>query len=270
MEQEIVKLLNKTFTLAMVLVAGILIFLVGQLAYQERSLQQQNANQITVSGEGKVYVKPDVAIISLGVTSQAPTVAEVTKANTDKMNSVIATVKELKVNEKDILSTNYSLTPVYETYTTPVVVPMMYPLNVSGETVKSATNIVGYKLEQNIQVKIRDFTTVGDIIVKTTTNGANLVGDLQFTIDNPEQFREQARAEAIKKAKVNAKNLSKESGVDLGKLINVYENYNSYPMMYNSVAKGMGESAPDAVSVPTIQPGQQEISLTVNLTYQVK
>jgi uncharacterized protein YggE len=271
MEQETVKLLNKTFMLATILVVGILIFLVGQLAYQERSLAQQNANQVTVSGEGKVYVKPDVAVISLGVTAQGATVAEATKNGTDKMNAVIAVVKGLKVAEKDIQSTNYNLTPVYETSTTPIAVPMMYPVNVGGsEAVKTATNIVGYKLEQNIQVKIRDFATVGDILAKATASGANLVGDLQFTIDNPEQFREQARAEAIKKAKVNAKNLSKESGVDLGKLINVYENYNSYPMMYDSVAKGLGSAAPEAVSIPTIQPGQQEISLTVNLTYQVK
>ena len=90
---------------------------------------------------------------------------------------------------------------------------------------------------------------------------------MQFTIDNPEQFREQARAKAIAQAKSNAQNLAKESGVNLGKIINVYEGYNSYPAAYNSVkAMGVTESAP----VPTIQPGQQEIDVTINLTYQVK
>jgi uncharacterized protein YggE len=146
----------------------------------------------------------------------------------------------------------------------------MYPIDIGGGAVKSGTNIVGYKLEQDVQVKIRDFTKVGDILSQSTTVGANLVGDLQFTIDNPEKFREQARAEAIKQAKSNANNLAKESGIGLGKLINVYEGYSPSPLMYNSVAKSTGAGAPDAVSVPTIQPGQQEIDVTINLTYQVK
>src|ERR1035437_7845321 len=127
MDQEMKNLLNKTFTLGVVLVAGILIFLIGQMAYQNKILDQQNANQITVSGEGKVYAKPDVAVISLGVTSQASTVADVTKANTDKMNAVIAVVKALKIDEKDIQSTNYNLTPVYENCVVSTPVIMMYP-----------------------------------------------------------------------------------------------------------------------------------------------
>ena len=89
MDQEITKFLNKTFILAAILVAGILIFLVAVVGYQQQYLGQQNQNQITVSGEGKVYAKPDVATVSFGVTTQATTVADVTKSNTEKMNTVI-------------------------------------------------------------------------------------------------------------------------------------------------------------------------------------
>lgn len=251
MDEKTTKLLNKTFTLAAILVVGILVFFVGQIMYQSKSLDQQNANQITVSGEGKIYAKPDVAIVSLGVTTTGATVAEVTTKNTNQMNAIIAAVKSLKIDEKDIQTTNYSLTPLY------------------NWTEKQGRIFQGYTLEQDVQVKIRDFTKIGDVLSQATTNGANLVGDLQFTIDNPEQFKEQARAKAIEQAKANAKNLAKESGVNLGKLINVYEGYNSVPIMYNALAKGAGvaESAPVA---PTIQPGQQEIDVTINLTYQVK
>ncbi len=252
MEEQITKFLNKTFILVAILVAGILIFLFAAIGYQQRSLDQQNSNQITVSGEGKVYAKPDVAIVSLGVTTQASTVADVTKNNTDKMNAVIDAVKALKIDEKDIQTTNYSLTPLY------------------NYTSKLGRIFQGYTLEQDIQVKIRDFTKIGDVLSQGTEKGANLVGDLQFTIDNPEQFREQARAKAIEQAKANAQNLSKESGVNLGKLINVYENnYTNYPIAY-SKASGLGGAALESAPVPTVQPGQQEIDVTVNLTYQVK
>ena len=144
MEEQTIKFLNKTFTLAAVLVVGVLVFFVGQMLYQSRLLDQQNSNQVTVSGEGKVYAKPDVALISLGVTTQAATVADVTKGNTDKMNAVIAAVKALKIDEKDIQTTNYSLTPVYENYNVPVAVPMIYP-STGGIATKTGTNLKGYK-----------------------------------------------------------------------------------------------------------------------------
>ena len=109
MEQEIIKFLNKTFILSAVLVLGVLVFFVGEMVLQQKTLDQQNANQVTVSGEGKVYAKPDVALVCLGVTTQGATVADVTKSNTNKMNAVIAAVKNLGVADKDIQTTNYNL-----------------------------------------------------------------------------------------------------------------------------------------------------------------
>lgn len=252
MEQETIKFLNKAYILAIVLVAVLAIFLLGTMSYQQKSLANQNQNQITVSGEGKVYAKPDVALINLGVTTDGQTVADVTVSNTNKMNAVIDAVKALKVADKDIQTTNYNLSPKY------------------NYTEKSGQVFQGYTLTQNIQVKVRDFSKVGDILTAGTTKGANLVGDLQFTIDNPQQFKNQARAKAIAQAKANAQNLTKTSGIELGKLINVYENSNPSYSMYNKVMGMGGASLDSAAPTPTVQPGQQEIDVTVNLTYQVK
>jgi len=241
---------NRFFIVITLLVLGILVFMGWEMRYQYKTFEQQNANQITVSGEGKIYAKPDIALVNLGVSSKSNTVAEVTKSNTDKMNAIIEAVKALGIDEKDIQTTNYNLSPYY------------------NYTQKLGSVFQGYTLDQNIQVKIRDFTKIGDILSQTTAAGANTAGDLQFTIDNPEQLKEQARAQAIAQAKANAQNLSKESGIALGKLINVFENSTPYPVVYNS-AKMMGAGVAEAPSVPTIQPGQQEIDVTINLTYQV-
>ncbi len=96
-----------------------------------------------------------------------------------------------------------------------------------------------------------------------------MVGNLQFTIDNPEQLKNEARAKAIEQAKANAENLAKASGIKLGKLINVFENSSSYPVIYNK-AFGLGGGTAESVPSPVIQPGQQEIEIIINLTYQVK
>lgn len=252
MEEQTIKLLNKTFLLAAILVVGVLVFFVGQMVYQSKALDQQNSNQITVSGEGKVYAKPDVAIVNLGTKTTGLTVAAVTKSNTDTMNAVIDAIKALKIDEKDIQTTNYSLLPNY------------------NYTEYAGRIFEGYVLTQNVQVKIRDFTIIGDVLSQATAKGANLVGDLQFTIDDQEQVKEQARAKAIVQAKAKAENLAKESGITLGKLINVFETSSPYPIMYSSMAKGMGGATPDAIAIPTVQPGQQEINVTINLTYRVK
>jgi uncharacterized protein len=272
MEEQTMRLLNKTFMLAAVLVVGVLVFFVGHLVLQQKLIDQQSNYQITVTGQGKVYAKPDVAVVSLGVTTDGKTVAEVTKNNTEKMNAVISAIKDLKIDEKDIQTTNYNLSPVYETITTNVYDEKMSAISSVAplRTSYSSNKVTGYKLSQNVEVKIRDFTKIGDVLSKSTDKGANVVGDLQFTIDNVEKVKEEARAKAIEQAKANAKNLAEKSGVKLGKIINVYEN-NYYSPVYSSV-KGMGGAAMDSVSAPspTIQPGQQEVDLTVNLTYQVR
>jgi uncharacterized protein YggE len=140
------------------------------------------ANRFSVSAEGKVTAKPDVAILSFGVMTERSTVAQVTKENTDKMNAVIAAIKDNKIEDKDIKTTMYQLNPAYE-----------YPPN-------ARPYIRGYSLNQQVRVKVRDFETVGDVIAAATGAGANEVGSLQFTIDDPEALKAEARKEAIGKA----------------------------------------------------------------------
>jgi len=176
MEQQTTKLLDKTFKLAALLIIGVLVFFAMQIINQQKALDQQNTDRITVSGVGKIYAKPDVAVINLQITTERTTVAEVTKSNTEKMNAVIEAVKDLKIEEKDIQTINYSLSPNY------------------NWTESSGRVFTGYILNQTIEVKIRDFTKIGDVLTVATTNGVNNIGDLQFTIDDPEQFKDQARA----------------------------------------------------------------------------
>ena len=252
MDEQMSKFLNKVYILAIVLVAVLALSLLSTMGFQRETLDHQNQDQITVSGTGKVYAKPDVAIINLGVTTTGTTVADVINKNSEKMNAVIEAVKKLGVEEKDIQTTNYNLYPQY------------------NYTEARGRLFEGYTLDQNVQVKIRDFTKTGSILAKATDMGSNLVGNLQFTIDDADQFKQEARAKAIEKAKANAKNLAEKSGISLGKIVNVYENSNSYaPMMYDSkMVSGMGGA--ETSVTPTIAAGQQEIEITINLTYLVK
>ena len=90
------------------------IFLVGELMYRFSSLPKNMPHEISISGEGKAYIKPDIALINFGVSSQALKSQDVVNQNNTKMNAVIKAIKDLGVEDKDIQTTLYSLTPLYE------------------------------------------------------------------------------------------------------------------------------------------------------------
>lgn len=248
----------------------------GWVFLQFSALPQNQPHEIQISGEGKAYLKPDVALVSFGVTSQALKSQDAVNQNNTKMNAVIMAIKSLGVKDKDIQTTLYNLTPIYD-YNYPV--PMGAPVMGSGGSSSSSMiypmppvpggrTFNGYSLEQQISVKIRNFDNINGVLDKATAAGATNVGQLQFTVDNPEMARAEAREKAIKNAKEKLDSLAKQSGLRVGKLVNVYEGYNNYPIpMYaEAMAK---DSAGDSVP-PQIQTGQMEVSSSVTLTYQVK
>lgn len=262
---------DRLYKVAMAFIVVLGVVGAGWVFSQFGALPQNQPHEIQVSGEGKAYLKPDIALVSFGVTAQAPKSQDAVNQGNVKMNAVITAIKSLGVEDKDIQTTGYNLSPVYsynrggvipmESKGTGASTPMYYP-------VPSNPVITGYSLEQHISVKIRNFDNVNAILDKATVAGATNVGQLSFTVDSPEMARAEARKKAIEAAKEKIKNIAKESGLQVGKLVNVYEGYNNYPQpMY---AEAMAKDSGGGSVPPQIQTGQMEISSTVTLTYQVK
>lgn len=257
MEQEIkevkkAELKEKFFSAAVSLAA---IFLAIQavnafIAYE--GLGKNTPREIVVSASGNAFAVPDIALMRLGVATEGTDIGKITTENTDKMNKIVSDVKAAGVEDKDIRTASYSLSPMYD-----------YP--------KGVRVFKGYSLSQQITVKARDFAKIGDILSKSTQDGANLIGDFQFTIEDENSVKQAARADAIQKAKTQAESIARQTGLKLAKLVNVYESsYSSAPDYYNS-AKAMDSSGMGAGSaVAEIQPGQQEVSISVNLVYRVQ
>jgi len=245
--------------LAIALVAGQIIYW-GVQAYSAIWGTTGNyPREISISAEGKAISVPDVAIVKTGVKTEGMKIADIVKENTAKINAILNEMKKLGVAEKDLQTINYSLTPRYE-YTD------------KGERVSK-----GYTLTQEVQVKVRDFAKIGDVLEKATLEGANLIGDLQFVIDDPSVVKTAALADAITKAKAKARTVAEKSGLRMKKIVNIYEDYNQYPTYYSApIGMGGGEAMlmlkAEAVSAaaPTIQAGEQEVKATVTLVYRVK
>lgn len=249
-----IDLSNRFFILISVLIAGVIIFGAFQLAYQFKMTNLQNQNQITISGTGKTYAVPDVAKVTFGIETTGKVVKDITQTNVVSMNKIIEGLKTLGIAEKDIQTTQYSVSPQY------------------NWTERGGRVLEGYMIHQNIEVKIRDFAMISDALNVATDNGANIVSDLQFTIDDVEKVKAAAREKAILEAKEKAQTLANQTGIKLGNIINIYESNDGYYPLYSSkTAIGMGGGADMAESVaPQIQTGEQEIQVTVNLTYKIK
>ena len=204
---------------------------------------------ITIEGEGKVTAVPDIAQISLGLQTDKATVTEAQRENTDKVNKIVSDLKALGIEGKDIKTDNYSVYPRYDW--------------TDGKQV-----LRGYTVTQSLSVKIRNLDSIGTVLEKSAADGANQVGGLNFTIDEPETLKQQAREKALEQAKQKAEALAKIAGVKLGRLVSFNENSSGYPIYART---DMMKSAPVAgeAAVPDIQPGSQDIIVDVTVTYEV-
>jgi len=207
-------------------------------------------NTVSFSGEGKVVSMADVAIVNLSIVTEAATSKSAQDNNSKKSKSVVDFLKKQKIDDKDIKTLSYNIYPQYS-----------YPE-------RENPKISGYQVNQTMEVKIRILEEVSGILDGIVSAGVNQVNNLSFEIDDPEKLKSDARKMAIADAKKKARELEKELGIDLGKIINFSESAGGFPTpIYLEAKGGMGGGGDGGPSVPS---GENEISVNVYLTYQIK
>ena len=221
----------------------------------------ETQNSITVSGTGKVYTRPDLALVNFSVLTEDKTVAGAMAENTKKMNAVIGAIKNMGVDEKDLKTTNFYIYPRYEW--TSQAVCLSFPCPPSDRK----RVLTGYEVSQTIEVKIRDMVKIGDIIQSATDLGANQLSDLQFTVDKIEELQSEARKEAVENAKTKADDLARQLGVKLVRIISFQEGGASpMPKAYMMEAQALGVGGGEA---PQIETGENTIEANVSITYEI-
>lgn len=207
-------------------------------------------NVISVSGEGKVVGKPDVATIDLGTVTERQTVAAAQQENNKVMDQLIAKLKEAGIESKDIQTTSYNVFPNYD-------------------WTNNRQVLRSYSVTQNVHVKIRDLAKIGDIIGMAGTLGANQIGGIAFTVDEPEALKAEAREKAIKDAREKAEALAKATGIKLDRIVSFSESQGGgVPPIYYDKAVGMG-GAEAVRNAPTIEAGSSEYVVNVNISYEI-
>lgn len=219
------------------------------------------SNVISVNGKGEVMAKPDIASFSFSVVEIGKTAMEAQDKATKKNNDALAVVKSLGVEEKDIKTTGYSIYPKYE-----------YVQGICNGAVcnPGKQNLVGYEVNQTVEVKIRKIDTAGDALAKIgAVNVSNLSG-INFVIDDMEALQAEARELAIKDAKEKVKTLSKNLGVKIKKITSYYENSDPY---YPTPMYGMGDMkavSAEARVAPEIPVGENQIISNITISYEIE
>ena len=223
---------------------------------------------ISVSGEGEAFAKPDTTEFSFSVSQDAKTVASAQKITTEKTNDIIAYMKKMKVEDKDITTTDYSVNPKYE-YQKAVA---CLDNNMNGYCPEGKQILVGYTVSQSVDVKIHKIDDVGAILTAIGEKGATNVSGLSFTVDQKKTYEAKARDNAIQEAQAKAETIADSLKVTLTRVTSFSEDGNAsiYPMAKSMTNNADFAMAPASAPAPTISTGENKFTSNVTITYEIQ
>lgn len=237
---------------------------------------------ISVTGKAEEFIKPDTLVFSITANQEAKDVVAASKAVDEKIAAAITILKSNGVDEKNIKTTSREVNDTYGTVTEtcagapmPAVAPGMSAMSRPSIQPCTTSKVSGVSVYQTLEIKIPDIDKDADGKKReklfTELTAANIkTGQISFTVFDTDEIKKRVRAEAIKKAKADAKILARDLGVSLEQLQSFGENNGGY----NPYMSARAESAPmmDAkmVSQAVLPTGEQKIVSEVTLNYLIK
>jgi uncharacterized protein YggE len=221
---------------------------------------------IQVSGTAVVNVRPDRALVQLGVQSNGKSPKEVQARNANAIRDVIKALQQMGIDAKDISTDHYVIEPLYEDY--------------------ESLRIKGYRIHNVIAITLRDVDKTSDAIAAAFQAGANQVVNVEFYTSDLRKYRDQARDMAMKAAAEKASALAGAAGAEANCVLTINENTWSYFNGWNwwygrqnqnlwtqnavqNVAPNSNGIAPTSDDSP-VSTGQISIRAEVSATFALK
>lgn len=222
-----------------------------QLSINQTSTQKQSTFDVT--GQSEMTVVPDEAKVNLGVTVNRLSVAQAQQEMNTKINAISNKLQELGIKKEDIKTQNYSIYPDYDYR-------------------NERQIITGYHASTTLQVSLKDFEKMNQVIDEATALGANQLGGISFDLSTQKenQLKTEARKEAIEDAKNNAQELAKLSGMKLGRIVNIWEtpNYDPQPYLNARAEYDLAAGLGGAAEPTSIEPGSTSYTYAVTLSFE--
>ncbi|OYX42291.1 MAG: hypothetical protein B7Z02_12700 [Rhodobacterales bacterium 32-67-9] len=202
---------------------------------------------ISVTGEGRVDAAPDMATVSLGVTTDAETAGAAMAANSDGVRGVLERLKAAGIEGRDIQTSGLSLGPRYDYQKSDGTPP----------------TIVGYTASNMVTVRVRALDTLGSVLDGVVTDGANTLNGLSFGIAEDQAVMDEARGRAVADAARKAKLYAEAAGVSLGRVLSISEQ-GGYRQPVMMAEAGYAKSA----DVP-VASGEVSLTASVAIVYEI-
>lgn len=204
---------------------------------------------LSVSAEASSKRVPDVATISTGVVTRGADTNTAMRQNADQMAKVMAALKAAGIAERDIQTSGINLNPQYH-----------YQQN-------EAPKITGYEARNTVSVKVRDLAKLGRIMDTLVAQGANELNGPSFEVDKPDEAYDEARRAALEKAQARAGMYAKTLGLKVRRIVSIDESSGGFrpPVMYG----GMRAMAADAKMETQVAPGESNLSVTLNIVFEL-
>ena len=215
---------------------------------------------IAVQGTGDVYAIQDTVMLSFTVTKTAKDVKVAQKDMNDVVTQILKAVKTLGVEDKNVKTISYSVYPHYVNEASPCPYGSYCPTN---------SKVDGFDASQTIEIKMHDLDKSGELVSEIGKFNPTSVSGLQFVVEDDKALLREARQKAIDDAKTKAKELARDLGVRLGRVVSFDEGGRGYQPLYMMASEkgGMGGDMPTPTVMPT---GQNKITSNVTIVYEIR
>ena len=202
--------------------------------------------QITVTGEGVVDGVPDIATLSLGVTTLGETAVAAMAANTEALNAVMARLKAAGIADRDMQTTNLSINP-----------------NWTGYDNGARQRIDGYTASNQLTVRIRELEGLGQVLDAAIQDGANTLNGLSFGLSEPRPAMDAARKAAVEDARARATLLVEAAGASLGPIVSITEGGGYMP------PQPMFRQSADSAGAVPVAAGEVATTASVTVVFEI-
>lgn len=217
------------------------------LAQDQRTPVLPDGTLLEIAAEGSSTRVPDVAVIEAGVTTQAVTASEAMTQNGQRMSRVLAALKRAGIADRDVQTSRLNLGPQYR-----------YEQN-------QPPILTGYQAVNQVTVRFRDIAKTGTILDTLVREGANDIQGPNLTLDAPEAAMDEARADAVAKARARAELYAKAAGLRVGRIVSISEGAASPPPM--PMYRMRAEAASADTSVVS---GETKVAVALNVRFLLK
>jgi uncharacterized protein YggE len=223
--------------------------LVGGSALAQAGQPLITGTRLDITAEGAVNRTPDLALVSAGVVTQAPTANAAMRDNAARMAATVAALKRAGVADRDIQTAAISLNPQYR-----------YADNKPPE-------ITGYQASNQVSVRFRDIKKAGSILDALVAEGANQINGPSFAVEKEDAALDEARMAAIRTARARADLYAQAAGLHVKRIVSISETQGYAPPPY---PMPLAMARADKAAETALQPGEQKLSVNVSVSFELE